>query len=412
MTRQLSSGLRQTMVVTAAILVAAATGYGVGRFKPSPPRAAPTLPNRPLYWYDPMVPAQHFDKPGKSPYMDMQMVPRYADASPAAASVGVSIDPATQQNLGMRLASVVRGSLTQSLDVTGVVDFNQRDVEVIQTRAAGFVQRVYGRAPGDVLAAGAPIADIMIPSWSGAQAEYLAVRKNGDPVLEAAARQRLRLLGVPDPLVDAAVRDDRPHTVVTARTATAGALQSLDVRQGMTVSMGQTLAQVSGLSRVWLNASVPEALAAQAHVGQQARAELPAFAGETFSGQVTAILPSAQTDSRTLTVRIELANRGGKLRPGMFATVHLWTQAKTALLVPSEAVIRTGKRSIVMLASDAGHFQAVEVRIGADVGGRTEILAGLDEGQKVVASGQFLIDSEASLSGLQARPSEAPGVAP
>ena len=135
-----------------------------------------------------------------------------------------------------------------------------------------------------------------------------------------------------------------------------------------------------------------------------ARAELAAFPGETFTGKVAAILPTAQADSRTLQVRIELKNPGGRLKPGMFATVHLAGETTPALLVPSEAVIRTGKRDLVMLAGASGRYQPVEVRIGREDAGRTEILAGLSEGDRIVASGQFLIDSEASLGDLQVRP--------
>ena len=406
MTALSSTRSRLLLAGAAVAAVAGAAGYGLANLRRSEPAAAPALaaPARnALYWYDPMVPAQHFDKPGKSPFMDMQLVPRYADEEPAA-SAGVAIDPTAAQSLGVRLASVVRGAFAESLDATGTLDFNQRDVAIVQARAAGFVQRVYARAPGDVVRAGAPIADLLVPAWGGAQAEYLAVRANGDTALEAAGRQRLRLLGMSEGLIDQVARSGRAHDVTTVTTPIGGAIQTLDVRQGMSVSMGQTLAQVSGLATVWLNAAVPEAQASQVRVGQSARAELAAFPGQTFAGHVTAVLPTAQADSRTLTVRVELANRDGRLKPGMFATVHLAGAAHPALFVPSEAVIRTGTRALVMVAGDGGRFQPVEVKLGREDGGRAEILAGLNEGQKVVASGQFLIDSEASLAGLQARP--------
>ena len=401
------SPARLAIAGVAIAVLAGAGGYQAARLRkaPSPaPMAAPAPSRKPLYWYDPMAPAQHFDKPGKSPFMDMELIPRYADEDAGGAAPGVRIDPATVQSLGVRLAAVKRGDFAQVLDAAGVLDFNQRQVAIVQARAAGFVQRVYGHAPGDIVAAGAPIADLLIPSWGGAQTEYLAVRESGGPALEAAARQRLRLLGMPESLIEAMARDGRARTVVTVSTPLGGAIQTLDVRQGMTVSMGQTLAQVSGLGSVWLNAAVPEAMAGQVRVGRPARAELTAFPGEVFTGRVTAILPTAQADSRTLQVRVELANRGGRLRPGMFAIVHLDGGAGPALFVPSEAVIRTGKRTLVMTAGEGGQFQPVEVRTGRENAGRTEILAGLDEGQKVVASGQFLIDSEASLAGLQATP--------
>jgi Cu(I)/Ag(I) efflux system membrane fusion protein len=172
---------------------------------------------------------------------------------------------------------------------------------------------------------------------------------------------------------------------------------------GVTLAQGQTLAQVTGIGTVWLNAAVPEAQAGMVRVGQRAIARLSAFPGESFTGRVIAILPTAQADSRTLTVRIELANRGGRLRPGMFSNVMLGDGGDQALLVPSEAVIRTGARTLVMLALPDGRYRPAEVRAGREGGGKTEIIAGLDPGEKVVASGQFLLDSEASLTGIPAR---------
>ena len=164
------------------------------------------------------------------------------------------------------------------------------------------------------------------------------------------------------------------------------------------------MAQISGLATVWLTLSAPEAQAGLIRIGQSVSAQLPAFPGETFSGRVSAILPAAQADSRTLQVRVELANRGVRLRPGMFATASLAGDAAPVLTVPSEAIIRTGRRDLVMLAQGGGRYQPAEVRVGRQAGDRTEILAGLSAGDQVVASGQFLLDSEASLAGLEPRP--------
>ncbi len=393
----------------AAALVAGGAGYWLGHRSEPAPQAAPAAAGRQiLYYYDPMAPAQHFDKPGKSPFMDMQLIPKYADEGGAAGPAGVSIDPAARQSLGIRVVAVKTGSLAGTLDVTGTIDFNQRDVAIVQARSGGFVQRVYARAPGDVVRAGAPIADLLLPDWGGAQAEYLSVRRLGRPDLTAAARQRLRLMGMSDGLIAGVERSGRPNGVVTVTTPISGVIQTLDARQGVTLAMGQTLAQVSGLGTVWLNAAVPEARAGDVRIGQGATAALAGFPGETFAGRVIAILPTTQADSRTLTVRIELANRGGRLRPGMFATVALGGDARPALLVPSEAVIRTGTRVLVMLAADDGRYHPAEVRVGREAGGQTEVLAGLSEGEKVIASGQFLLDSEASLSGMEVRPIGAP----
>jgi membrane fusion protein, copper/silver efflux system len=393
---------RQTFVLSVAgLAVAAGVGFGIGRMtdKPTPAQEAS---RKVLYWYDPMVPAQRFDKPGKSPFMDMQLVPKYADEPPARG--GVQIDPAKVQNLGVRLAMVEHGTLPSGVIATGVIDFNERDVAVVQAKAAGFVQRVYGRAPGDVVGAGAPLADLLVPEWAGAQGEFLAVRRTGDAALTQAARQRLQLLGMPPALIEAVAKNGQVRNVVTVTTPAGGVIKTLAVRSGMTVVPGQTLAEVNGLGRVWLNAAVPEAQAGQVRIGEPATATLSSYPGETFRGRVRAILPQAQAESRTLTVRVELPNPGGRLRPGLFATVQFGGVAQPALLIPSEAVIRTGRRTLVMVAGAGGRYLPAEVSVGREAGGRTEVLAGLVQGDKVVASGQFLLDSEASLSGVQARP--------
>jgi Cu(I)/Ag(I) efflux system membrane fusion protein len=354
---------------------------------------------KPLYYYDPMVPQEHYDSPDSRSSMGMKTIPKYPDAPATGLSPkpGISIDPSAMQSLGIRIATATTGALSGALDATGAIDFNQRDVAIIQARAAGFVQRVYNRAPGDVIARGAPIADLLVPEWGGAQAEYDAVRRSGDRALTAAAAQRLRLLGIPGGTPGG-------RGMTTVRSPIAGVIQTLDARAGVTLAAGQTLAQINGLATVWLNAAVPEVRAGAVKVGQTATADLAAFPAEHFTGRVVAVLPTTQADSRTLTVRIELRNPGGRLRPGMFATVHLGGTSDTALLVPSEAVIRTGTRTLVMLAEDKGRYRPAEVKAGREAGGRTEILAGLAAGEKVVASGQFLLDSEASLTGIAARP--------
>lgn len=406
MTLDRNQALRWGGSLLAVALVAGGAGYWIGHRGEAPaPVAASTADGRQiLYYYDPMFPNQKFDKPGKSPFMDMQLVPKYADEGSATGPAGVTIDPAARQSLGIRVVAAQRGGLAGALDVTGAIDFNQRDVAIVQARSGGFVQRVFARAPGDVIPAGAPIVDLLLPDWGGAQTEFLSVKQLGRPDLTAAARQRLKLMGMSDGLIASVERSGRPNGVVTVTTPISGVIQTLDARQGVTLAMGQTLAQVNGLGTVWLNAAVPEARAGDVRIGQSATATLTSFPGETFAGRVIAILPTAQADSRTLTVRIELSNRGGRLRPGMFANVSLGGDARPALLVPSEAVIRTGTRTLVMLAAGDGRYHPAEVKAGRDAGGQTEILAGLAEGEKVVASGQFLLDSEASLTGIAVRP--------
>ena len=358
-----------------------------------------------LYWYDPMYPQQKFDKPGKSPFMDMQLVPQYASGSGDRANV--SIDPRLTQNLGLRFATVTRGVFASSLDVTGLVAFNERDVAVIQARTAGFVERVYAHAPGDVLKADAALADILVPEWAAAQAEFLALKGIGDVDLLAAARQRLLLTGMPAALITRVERSGKVQPYLTLTSPIAGVLQELNVRVGVTVATGDTLARVNGLSSVWLAVAVPESDAGSITVGQAVEARLPAFPGTILNGKVSAMLPETNPDSRTLRVRVELPNPDGRLRPGLTAQVRLNLSTEQSVLwVPSEAVIRTGRRALVMLAEDAGRYRPVEVQLGQESDGKTAILKGLEEGQKLVTSGQFLLDSEASLKGIVASSEE------
>ncbi|MFB0612302.1 efflux RND transporter periplasmic adaptor subunit [Aurantiacibacter poecillastricola] len=354
-----------------------------------------------LYWYDPMVPGQHFDEPGKSPFMDMQLVPKCAGEE---ATAGVRIDPGLVQNFGIRTAEAEYGILEPEVTVTGVLAYNERDVAIVQPRTGGHVQKTYGRAPDDVVGRGAPLADILVPEWGGAQQEYLAVLSSGDQELADAMRERMRLLGMSPSLITAVGRSGRPHSTITITAPIGGAITALGVRPGMTVMAGQTLAEITGFSPIWLEAAVPETQAANVRVGQPVSAELTAFPEERFAGRIIAILPSAQDASRTITVRAQLPNPSGRLKPGMFARVSLTPDTRRALLVPSEAIIRTGRRTIVMIRQGEGGFMPAEVRIGREAGGRTEVLAGLLPGEQVVTSGQFLLDSEASLTGLDVRP--------
>jgi Cu(I)/Ag(I) efflux system membrane fusion protein len=372
----------------------------------APQAAAPAAGERQvLYWYDPMVPTQKFDRPGKSPFMDMQLVPRYADEAGSTAAAAVAVSPQAVQSLGLRVATVEKRVLAPALDVVGTVGLDERDVSIVQARADGFVERVYARAPGDVVAAGAPLADLLHPEWLAAQREYLAVRATGDATLAEAARARLALLGMPAGLVERIEASGQPQAVTTIVAPQAGLIAELMVRQGMTVSAGMTLARLNGLRTVWVEAAVPEALAGGVMTGQRAELRLAAFPGEVQRGKVAAVLPETSRDTRTLRVRIEVPNPGGRLRAGLFGQVRLLGAGPGAEVatVPAEAVIRTGRRALVYVLDAPGRYRPLEVELGAEVDGRVAVLAGLSAGQQVVASGQFLIDSEASLQGLTAR---------
>jgi Cu(I)/Ag(I) efflux system membrane fusion protein len=226
-----------------------------------------------------------------------------------------------------------------------------------------------------------------VPEWAAAQTEFLALKANGDADLLGAARQRLRLTGMPSTLIVKVERSGKVQPYLTLTSPINGVLQELNLRIGMTLATGETLARINGLGSVWLAVAVPEYEAASIFAGQSVEARFPAFPGKSLTGKVSAVLPQANPDSRTLRVRVELLNNPSE---------------HDVLWVPSEAVIRTGRRSLVMLAEGSGKYRPVEIQLGQESGGKTAISYGLKEGEKVVTSGQFLLDSEASLKGIVA----------
>jgi membrane fusion protein, copper/silver efflux system len=369
----------------------------------------PAAGKKVLYWHDPMVPGQKFDKPGKSPFMDMQLVPVYADGGGDEGAVAIS--PRVEQNLGIRTAEVKTGTLTSTVEAVGTVTYNERDVAVVQARSNGYLERLYVRAPLDPVRKGQPLAEVYVPDWVAVQEEYLSAKRIGAQTdikglggLAEAAAQRMRLAGMRDEQVRAVEAGDKVQPRFTITAPIGGVVGELTAREGMTVMAGAPLFRINGLSTVWIDAEVPESLAAQLRPGIAVEARTPAVSGAVFKGKVNALLPEVNLATRTLKARIELANPRGELVPGMFATVNFTPAArKEMLLVPSEAVIQTGKRSVVVVAQGDGKFAPADVEVGLDSNGQTEVRKGLHAGQSVVVSGQFLVDSEANLKASTTR---------
>ena len=375
----------------------------------------PVVGRKILFYQDPMVPASKFDKPAKSPFMDMMLVPVYADGGGDADQGKVSISPRVQQNLGVRTAVVTEGALAPEVSAVGNIAFNERDQATVQARAAGFVERLHVRATLDRVGKGQPLVDLYVPDWIAAQEEYLSLRrmKGNDlaPLIDG-ARQRMRLAGMSEEQVLLVERSGRTQARITITAPVGGVVTELSVREGMTVSMGAAMFRISGLGTVWANAEVPEGQAALLRPGTRVVARAAAAPGMTYEGKVQALLPDVNATTRTLKARVELANPGQRLVPGMFVSMQFMDMGgRKALLVPTEAVIQTGKRTVVMVAEENGRFRPVDVQAGIESGGQTEITRGLQAGQKVVVSSQFLIDSEASLRGVEARLNGAPAAA-
>jgi Cu(I)/Ag(I) efflux system membrane fusion protein len=370
----------------------------------SPAVAPATVGGAPIYWYDPMRPTDHFDKPGKSPFMDMELVPKYADANTngdaAEALGGMAIDSRVVQNLGVRLAKVEQDSFALTVEAVGVVGVDEHRIEAIQVRQPGWVERLDVRAVGDLVRRGQRLVGVYSPDLLATQQELLIARGSDDPRLTEAAERRLAFFGLSAGQISQIEKSGEAARLVDYYAPFDGYVMDLGVRQGAAVVPGATLFQLADLSSVWVSAEVPETQAAWIKPGDSADVGVPALPGESFTGRVDYLYPELMQATRTLKVRVVVKNPGGRLRPGMFATARLRGASRAQVLaVPTEAVIKTGTRAVVIVADDATHFRPALVRVGAEHNGRSEILEGLTLGQSVVASGQFLIDSEASLRG-------------
>jgi Cu(I)/Ag(I) efflux system membrane fusion protein len=371
---------------------------GHGAALPGAPAASAGGERKVLYWQDPMVPGTRFDKPGKSPFMDMQLVPVYADE---AGDAGVRVSSSMQQSLGIRTTVVRRADVSSSFDAVGTVQFDERLGIAVQTRVAGYVERLLVRAPMEQVRRGQPLATLFAPDWLGPQNELLALKRSGvSQEIIAAARERMHALSIPDALVRQSEETGIAQARFTLDAPVSGVVAELGVREGAAVAPGTTLFRIAGLEKVWAVAEVPEAQAVGLRRGQAVKASLQADASQTFDGTLAEILPQVSASTRTLQARFEVANKAGVLTPGMLLRLRVIGSASPRLIVPAEAVMRTGTRAIAIVRQATGAFAPRDVRLGADHGDSVEIAQGLSEGDEIVVSGQFLVDSEARLKSV------------
>lgn len=395
------SRLQVSLVALAAMVAIAGGAFYLGRrtvdhaSMASPATAASASERKVLYWHDPMVPGQKFDKPGRSPFMDMQLVPVYADE---AGDSGVKVSPQIQQNLGIRTAVVTRAKVSSSFDAVGTVQFDERLSVAVQTRTAGYIERLAVRVPMERVVKGQALATLFAPDWLGPLNDIVALKKSGASAeLLAAARERTRAMSIPAELVRQAEEDGSTQARYTLVAPAGGVIAELGVREGVAVTPGMTLFRIAGLERVWAVAEVPEAQAVRLRRGQKVNAVLQADPTQGFTGTMQEILPQVNAATRTLQARFEVDNRGGALVPGMLLRLQVAGPAVSRLVVPAETVIRTGTRAVAIVRKADGTFEPREVKLGVELGEQLEVVKGLAEGDEVVASGQFLVDSEARL---------------
>jgi len=367
----------------------------------SPGDARATEQRRVKYWVAPMDRTYISDQPGKSP-MGMDLIPVYEGEAENGDPSAIVIDPAVVQNMGVRTARAERKALFRHVRTIGEVEVGEDKLSVVNLRFSGWVENIYADKTGDPVAKGDTLFDIYSPELVSAQGEFLlALRTQGAKSdLARSARRKLELWDIGKSEIDAIAREGRVRRALPVRSPRSGFILEKHIVDGAHIQAGSDIYHIGDLSTVWVTAEIYEYDAPWVEVGQPAQMELTYEPGKVIEGRVAYIYPTLDKSSRTLSVRLEFANPDNRLKPGMFATLYIQFQRRDDVLaIPTEAIIHSGIRQIVFIDHDDGHFEPREITTGL-VGDRdgTEVLSGLDEGDLVVVSGQFLIDSESQLN--------------
>jgi len=350
-----------------------------------------------LYWVAPMDPSYRRDKPGKSP-MGMDLVPVYAEDT--GDGDAVHIDPVVVQNLGVRTAKAQRRSLFRKVEATGYVGFDESRVSQINLRTEGWIERLLIKNEGERVKKGQLLFEFYSPQMVNAQKEYVQARRRNDGGLVTAAEEKLLALGMVRTDIQRLEKTSKVSNTVQVLAPQDGTVTSLNVKEGMYVRPATEIMSLADLSSVWLQAEVFESQADWVVESQSAEARLNYLPGEVFSGRVDYVYPVLDPKTRTLQVRLRFDNPDERMKPNMYASVTIFGKPHPgALSIPREALIRGQDIDRVVVALGEGRFTVHEVMTGIESGGWQEIVAGLKEGDEVVTSAQFLIDSEASLAG-------------
>tara|TARA_R110001592_G_scaffold208348_2_gene459372 strand:- start:2658 stop:4076 length:1419 start_codon:yes stop_codon:yes gene_type:complete len=345
---------------------------------------------KPLYWVAPMDANYKRDAPGLSP-MGMPLIPVYESSDT------ITVSPSIQQNLGLRTDTVVRENFAPDIQAVGYTNWDQSTIQVLHTRAEGWLEVFNLASEGDSVFNGDVLYELFSPALVSAQREYLSAIASNNASLGAVAKDRLLSLGFTSEQISALDATRQMSNRLSVRAVKDAVVTGISVREGSYVSPGTVLATFASLDSVWVEAEVFESLAGWIAPGQTAQITFAAFPGERWNSTVEYIYPSLDATSRSLRVRLIVENSNGRLLPGMFVKVSIEGVPKLDVLtVPREAVIRSGNGDRVMRALGEGRFKPVVVRTGISNGTRLEIVSGLEEGDVVVTSGQFLLDSEAN----------------
>ena len=351
---------------------------------------------QPLYWVAPMDPDYRRDSPGKSP-MGMDLVPVYADSGNSDSPGTIRISPDVVNNLGVRTATAEVSEWDSEIRTVGYVTYDEDQLLHIHPRVSGWVETLHVKAEGDPVAAGQALYELYSPELVNAQEELLLATKRQNARLIKAARDRLSALQMSDEFVGALERKGEVAQTVTFRARQGGVVDNLAIREGFYVQPGTTMLSIGTLDEVWVSAEVFERQAAAVQVGMPVTMTSEFIPGETWEGSVDYVYPTLDPETRTVRVRLKFANQDQLLKPNMFAQVAIHASTgERVLTVPREAVIRTAAQDRVVLALGAGRFKSVSVQIGRVSEQSIEILSGIKADDLVVASAQFLLDSESS----------------
>ncbi|MFE8069985.1 efflux RND transporter periplasmic adaptor subunit [Marinobacteraceae bacterium S3BR75-40.1] len=352
----------------------------------------------PLYWVAPMDPNYRRDKPGKSP-MGMDLIPVYADGQEGQKDKPgtVRIDPDLVNNLGVRTASARRAPFETQIRTVGYVRYDEDTLTHIHPRVEGWIEALHAKAAGDPVKAGQPLYAIYSPTLVNAQEELLLALQRKNRRLIDSARDRLSALDVPAKTVAAIEASGQVRQSITVFAPHSGVVDNLNVREGYFVKPGNTMLSIGKLDEVWVVGEVFERQAALVEAGDPVEISLDYLPGRHWQGEVDYVYPTLDTTTRTAQVRVRIANRDRVLKPGMFARLAIHPPAaESTLLIPREALIRTGAQNRVVLALGEGKFRSVPVAVGRVGERQVEVLQGLSADDTVVVSAQFLIDSESS----------------
>ncbi len=398
--------MKPFLKIAPAIMLLLAIGFGLGRWWPGEADMAGASSGSErdiLYWKAPMDPNYRRDKPGKSP-MGMDLVPVYADEVNGEDPAVVAIDPTVVSNLGVRTETVAYGPLSRQINTVGYVGYDEDSWHEVNTRVEGWVEKLSIKASGEPVQRGQVLFELYAPTIVNAQEEYLAALKSRNPALHAASRERLAALGMTASEIR---RLDKERTVkrrTRVYASTDGVVARLNVREGIFVTPATPVMSIANLDRVWVLAEVFERQAAWVEQGQRAEITLDYLPGQRMRGTVDYVYPELDPKTRTLKVRLRLDNPAMTLRPNMFARVRIQgTPTDAVVHVPQESLIRGGAVNRVVLAQADGKFRSQPVEVGIEAGSRVAIQSGLTAGDRVVTSGQFLIDSESNIESALAR---------